>query len=198
MKSISSRAIFASLWLALPTALWAAGGGEQGESGGNIFGGDLGNAIWTLVVFGVLYLVLSKFAWPKILDGLQERENFIRESLDKAKNDRDEAKAILERYEGKLAEARAEATKIVDEGRRDAEVVKQRIEQKAREESDKTLERAKREIGIAKETAIKELYTLSGRLATDIASKIVERELKPEDHEKLVRQALAQLNEQAN
>lgn len=196
MKLMSSRAFFVFSALAAAAPAWA--GPAAGESGGNIFGGDLGNAIWTLVVFGVLYVVLSKFAWPKILDGLQERENFIRESLDKAKHDRDEAKSILARYEGKLAEARAEATKIVEEGRRDAEAVKQRIEQKGREEADKSLERAKREIGIAKETAIKELYTLSGRLATDIAAKIVERELKPEDHEKLVRQALAQLNERAN
>ncbi len=39
---------------------------------------------------------------------------------------------------------------------------------------------------------------MSGRLATDIAAKIVQRELKPEDHEKLIRETLEQLAGRAN
>ncbi len=73
-----------------------------------------------------MLFVLGKFAWGPILSGLQARENFIRESLETAKRDRDEAEARLREYEERLATARAEATAIVDEGRRDAEVVKRR------------------------------------------------------------------------
>ncbi len=140
--------------------------------------------------------VLGKYAWGPLLDSLKAREDFIRESLESAKRDRDQSEARLKQYDDKLTEARAEATAIVEEGRRDAEVLRLRIEEEARAEAERTIERAKREIGIAKETAVKELYTLSGTLATDIASRIVGRELKPEDHERLIEASISELERQ--
>lgn len=189
------------LSLALTTLLFAApalAAGGEGASNGNIFTGDVGNIVWTLVVFLLVVFVLGKFAWGPILAGLKQREDFIHDSLAKAKEARDEAVAQLKQYEDRLANARAEASAIVEEGRRDAEAVRRANEAKAKEEAELMLQRAKREIGIAKETAIKELYTLSGRLATDIAAKIVQRELKPEDHERLIREAIDQLADRAN
>jgi F-type H+-transporting ATPase subunit b len=170
----------------------------HGPSSGNIFAGDAGNIVWTLVVFLLVVFVLGKFAWGPILAGLKAREDFIHDALAKAKGDRDEAAAQLKLYEQKLADARAAASALVEEGRRDADALRQAYEAKAKEEAEQTLQRAKREIAIAKETAIKELYTLSGKLATDIAGKIVQRELKPEDHEKLIRETLDQLSGRAN
>ena len=189
------------LSLALTTLLFAApalAAGGEGASNGNIFTGDVGNIVWTLVVFLLVVFVLGKFAWGPILAGLKQREDFIHDSLAKAKEARDEAVAQLKQYEDRLANARAEASALVEEGRIDAEAVRRDREAKAKEEAELLLQRAKREIGIAKETAIKELYTLSGRLATDIAAKIVQRELKPEDHERLIREAIDQLADRAN
>lgn len=200
MKMHIHRFLLALVAMSLSALPALAEGGAHGEGGssGNIFAGDLGNIVWTLVVFLLVVFVLGKYAWGPILAGLKQREDFIHDALAKAKNDRDEAAAQLKLYEQKLADARAEASALVEEGRRDAEVVQRTIEAKAKEESEQTLQRAKREIAIAKETAIKELYTMSGRLATEIAAKIVQRELKPEDHEQLIREALDQLAERAN
>jgi len=189
-------AFAAALLVAMP--LLAAEPAHGEAASGNIFAGDLGNIVWTLVVFLLVVVVLGKFAWGPILAGLKQREDFIHDALAKAKHDRDEAAAQLKLYEQKLADARAAASALVEEGRRDADAVRIAIETKAKEDAEQTLQRAKREIGIAKETAVKELYTLSGRLATDIAAKIVQRELKPEDHEKLIRETLDQLTDRAN
>ena len=191
--SICTFGICVLLW-ALP-AFAAAPEGEAHGGETNIFAGDLGNIVWTLLIFGLVLVVLSKYAWGPMLDSLKAREDFIRESLESAKKDRDEAEARLKSYDDKLTEARAEATAIVEEGRRDAEVLRQRIEEEAKAEAEKMIQRAKREIGIAKETAVKELYTLSGELATDIASRIVARELKPEDHERLIAESIAALEQ---
>jgi F-type H+-transporting ATPase subunit b len=169
----------------------AEGGGES-----NLFAGDLGNAIWTLAVFLLAVFVLGKFAWGPLLSILQDREGFIRESLESAKRDRDEAQARLEEYTTKLQEARAEAHAIVDEGRRDAEVVKGKIEQDARDEAGKIIERAKREIGVAKATAIRELYETSATLATEVAAQVLKREVKAADHERLIKDAIEQLGTQ--
>lgn len=186
------RALITLVSLALAAPAFAAEAAEHGAEGGgnNIFAGDVGNAIWTLVTFLLVLFVLGKFAWGPVLNTLQERESFIREALEKAKRDREEAEARLREYEQRLASARAEASAIVDEGRRDGVAIQQRIEQEAREEAEKMIERARREIQIATETATKELYERAGRLATAMASKLISRELGPQDHERLIDDAL--------
>ena len=183
-----------ALLSALAAALDAlpASASEGGEPGG-VFAGDVGNVLWTLVIFGCVVFVLGKFAWKPILSGLQQREQFIRNALEQAKRDRDEAEARLREYTEKLTAARSEATAIVEEARRDADVVRRRVEQEANEEAARIVERSKREIGIARQTAIRDLYAVASRLTTEVASRILEREIRPEDHERLIRDSIAKL-----
>ncbi|MCP4200917.1 MAG: F0F1 ATP synthase subunit B [bacterium] len=172
------------------TPAFAAGGGEE-----NIFSGNLGNAVWTLLIFGAVLVVLGKYAWGPLLDALQKREQFIHDSLAEAKRDREEAEKRLEEHTSQLNQARAEATELVEEGRRDAKAVKARIEEEAREESQKILDRAKREIELAKQTAIKELYTSSASLATEMASRILRKELSTAEKEKMIARSLDELDQ---
>ena len=175
--------------IALP-AMAAEGGSD------NIFAGDLGNMIWTLVIFVLVLAVLGKFAWGPILEQLQKRENFIRDSLDEAKKDREAAEETLKTYEAKLAEARGEATTIVDQGRRDGEDVRQRIEATAKDEAAKIVDRAQHEILLAKEAAIEEIFGLAGRLSTEVASQVIRKELDPADHDRLIREATEKIRQE--
>ncbi len=192
-RSTTFRAALAGLLLPAAAALAS----ESGEPGG-VFAGDLGNALWTLVIFGLVVFVLGKFAWKPILKGLADREAFIRASLEHAKKDRDEAESRLREYSEKLVHARKEATEIVEEARRDADAVRHKIENEARAEAAAAIERAKREIGIAQETAVKELYGLAARLSTDVAARVLGREIRPEDHDRLIRDSIAELTGQKN
>jgi len=172
----------------LGSAAPALAAGDGGS--GNPFAGDIGNALWTVVVFVIVLIVLGKFAWGPILDALQKREQFIHDSLAQAKRDREQAERRLKEYEQKLHAAKAEATAIVEEGRRDADEVRRREEAKAKEEAERMLERARREITVATETAVGELYALSGKLATDVASRVIAKELTGPDHERLMSEAI--------
>lgn len=167
-----------------------ASGGESA----NPFAGDVGVAVWTVVIFLTVVFVLGKFAWGPILNALQKREDFIRNSLEQAKKDREESEAKLKEYTEQLTAARAEAKEIVEEGRRDAEVVHGKIEQDAKKEAAAIMERARREIQIATDTAVKELYDLSGKLATDIASRIIRKELNAAEHERLISESIEELS----
>ena len=178
------------LGIALSTQMLAA---EEGKV--NLFAGDIGNAVWTLVIFVCVILVLGKFAWGPLLAGLQRREQFIRESLEEAKREREQAEALREEYTTKLDAASAEVIKIVEEGQRDAESIKNRIEEKAREETDNMVARAKREIDLAKQTAIKELYSSSITLGTEIASRIIQKEMTAKDHDRLISESIESLGE---
>ncbi len=180
---------------AAQTAEAVEGHGAQPPS---LFGGDLGNAVWTLAIFFLLLIVLGKFAWKPLLTALQNREKFIRESLESARRDRESAEASLKRYEQQISKARDEATAIVEEGRRDAEALKRKIEEDARASADNMIERAKREIGIARDTALKELYDGSAQLATTIATNLLKRQITPEDQHRLVEDALAELGTARN
>src|SRR5258705_423217 len=109
----------AALTLAVP----ALAAETEGGVAPSLFAGDLGNSLGTRLIFVVVLLVLGKFAWGPILKSLQARESFILESLEKAKGERETAELRRREYEDRLSQARTEATAIVDEGRRDAEVL---------------------------------------------------------------------------
>jgi F-type H+-transporting ATPase subunit b len=176
----------------LGAPVWAA---EEGGEEANLFGGDLVISICTLLIFVLVLVVLAKVAWGPLLAALQSREKYIRESLASAKRDRESAERTLREYEDKLREAREEASAMVEEGRRDAEVVRRKIEEDARASAEAIAERAKREIGIARDTALRELHEQSAQLAMTMASAVLKRQLSPEDHRKLVEDALDELGE---
>ncbi|HPD28752.1 MAG TPA: F0F1 ATP synthase subunit B [Phycisphaerae bacterium] len=182
--------VIAVLHLATAGTLLAS---EDGRP--NLFGGDLGNLVWSLVIFMLVLVILGRFAWKPLLTGLQHREKFIHDSLAGAKRDREEAETRLKELTARLENAKQEASAIVEEGRRDAEVVKRRIEDEARRNAEALIERAKREIGIARDTALRDLHEESAKLAMEMAGAVLKRQLTPEDHRRLVGEALAKLKE---
>jgi F-type H+-transporting ATPase subunit b len=173
----------------------AGASGEAAEHAPNLFAGDLGNAIWTLVIFGVLVLVLGKFAWGPILRTLQKREQFIRDSLEQARQDREEAAATLEEYTEKLQRCGEEAKALLSQGRREAEAARKQMLVEARQEANGVIDRAREEINLARDQAVKDLYDQAASLATKAAGMIVKRELRPEDHWDLIQESLGQLAE---
>jgi F-type H+-transporting ATPase subunit b len=195
VPAVPSIAAAALLAVSSASAAFAAAA-ENPDAANNVFAGDIGNAIWTMVIFLLVLVVLGKYAWGPLLKGLQAREAYIRESLEAARRERRDAEARLREYQEKLAAARAEATAIIEEGRRDAEVVKRKLEEQAKAESDKMIERAKREIEIAAHEATRQLYALSAHLSTELAARIIGREINPSDHERLIAESIAEITAQ--
>jgi len=193
MRKSCTTGVAVIAW-AVPTAVAL---GAEGSEGPSLFTGDLGNVLWTLLTFVAVLIVLGRFAWGPILRALQKREDFIRESLAQARKEREQAEARLKEYTDKLHQARTEATAIVDEGRRDAQVVRRQIEEDARNEATALIERAKREIGIATDTAVKELYDLSAKIATDVAGRIIRKELNEQEHRRLITESIEELSQRS-
>ncbi|MBL8879663.1 MAG: F0F1 ATP synthase subunit B [Phycisphaerales bacterium] len=175
-----------------------AGAGSAHGSQPNIFAGDLGNVIWTTVTFALVVIILGRFAWPALVSGLAQRERTIRESLEHARVERQKAEALLRDYTAKIERARVEATAIVDEGKRDAEAVRRRIQEETRKEADETIARAKREIQLAKDSAVKDLYDQTAELAVRVAGGIIRKELRADDHRGLVAESLQRISSSRN
>ena len=73
--------------------------------------------IWTVIAFAIAFTILAKYAFPAMKKGLQAREDKIRGDLERAEQARTEAEATLEQYQRQLADARSEATRIVEDAR---------------------------------------------------------------------------------
>jgi F-type H+-transporting ATPase subunit b len=162
------------------------------------FAGNLGNAIWTLAIFLIVVIVLGKFAWGPVLSLLQERESFIHKALSDAKHDRDQAEASLRDYTAKLQAAHAEAAALVEAARRDGERLREDLRQKARAEADSTLANAQRQIQLETTRALEQIRREAVDLSVMIASKIIQRNLTKEDNERLIDDALKQVQGRTN
>ena len=152
-------------------------------------------AIYTLVVFILMVVLLRIVAWKPIIAGLDAREQKIIGAIEDARKSADEAQLRLEEYEARLAAAAQEANEIVAEGRRDAEATKDRIVAEAAEAAKAEQARAINEIELAKNAALQAVAEQSADMAVALAGKIVGRQLNPEDHSKLVQESLDSLSE---
>jgi F-type H+-transporting ATPase subunit b len=166
---------------------------EEGGGETNIFNADVGNFLFTLIIFGLVIYLLRRFAWNPLLDVLSKRELTIKQALEAAQREREQAERLLADYQAQLAKAREEATAIVAESRRDAEAVARKVQEQARKESEELVARARREIELATESARKELHDQASELAVMVAGRIIEKELSAADHRELVARSLREM-----
>jgi F-type H+-transporting ATPase subunit b len=154
---------------------------------------DPGLYIWTILTFLVLLTLLAKFAWGPLLKALESRQETIRRSLDDAQK----AKAELERLQQESAQivrqARVDADAIITQSRADGAQLREEIRAKAKEDADGIIKNAERQIQLETTRAIQQIRHEAIDLSVEIASKIIQRNLTKEDNEKLIAEALRQV-----
>lgn len=153
-------------------------------------------AIWTLVVFLVMFGILKVFAWPQIAAAVDERERKIAATIAAADAKLEEAKRILSEHEARLAATAGEVKDMLDEARRDAEVTKKRIEEDGRKAAADEVARGRVEIDRAKDAALQDLAVRSANLAIELGERVVRDQLQisPDHQARIVRDALEKLS----
>jgi F-type H+-transporting ATPase subunit b len=154
---------------------------------------DPGLFIWTIVTFLVLLALLAKFAWKPLLDALESRQASIRKSLDDAAQARQDLERLRQDSEQIIREARIEAESIITKSRGDAERLRAEMKEKARAEADAVVRNAERQIQLETTRALQQIRTEAVDLSVMIASKIIQRNLSKEDNERLIEEALKQV-----
>jgi F-type H+-transporting ATPase subunit b len=182
-------AVLGMAWPGIAAAAESAGDQQQET----LFSGDLGNVFWTGLIFVGLLVVLGKYAWRPMLDALNRREQFIRETIQTAQKDRAEAERLMAEYRQMMARSNQEAQAIIERGRQDAEVVRQQLHKQAQAEADQMIERARQEIGLTRQSALQDLQNLAADLSVEVAGKIIQRSLTDADQERLVAESLKEL-----
>jgi len=182
-----------SLLLILALLAPAAASASEGAGAGGLLTVDGGLMFWTLVVFGLLFYVLKRSAWPVILGAVEERERSLKATLDEAARLAAEAKEDLAKQQKLLADARGEAAQILADAKAAAEKDRALATEKTRAEAEELLARARREIGAEKDRASAELRREAVDLALAAAGKLIGQRLESAEDKKIVTDYLATL-----
>ncbi len=159
------------------------------------FSGSLADAVWTVVSFVALLLVLWRLAWKPVLAGLTARQEFIEKQLKDAEGTHEEARQVLLEYQDKLANAEREGKGIIDARRNEGEKEAGRIIDDAKKEADSLRVRIEMDIERARKQAQSELLDEAGGIVLRLGEEILGRALNDQDHEKLINQAIERIRE---
>jgi len=154
---------------------------------------------YTIVIqmlnFIVFLVAVYAFGWRPLVEFLDERRSRIREDIGSARKARDEAEGDRQQAGATLREARQRRMALRERAAREAGQDKQAILEKAHEDAERLLKDARERLEAEIEAARDALRREVGDLAVQVAQKLLERELQQSDHEKLVADAIAQLEE---
>jgi F-type H+-transporting ATPase subunit b len=150
-------------------------------------------ALWVVIIFIVLLVILYPTAWRSVLAGLKKREERIRQDIADAEAARAKAQATLTEYNQQLATAENKIRDMLAKATADGERIATNLRMQAQTESEEIKNRANREIESAKNQALAEVYEQTANLATSVAEKILRRNLNADDQRDLVTRSLDQV-----
>lgn len=174
--------------LALSATPAHAQGGPLTVEGGLMF--------WTIVIFAALLFILWKFAWPQILGAVEAREQALEKQIAEAAENRAESARVLEEQKKLLEEARSKAHSIVSEAGAQGERERALVLDKARQEQEELMARARRDIAAERDRAVADLRREAVELSLAAAGRLIGQRLESDTDRKLVLDYLGSLESQ--
>jgi F-type H+-transporting ATPase subunit b len=178
----------ASLFNIVASAAAGADSAEQGLLDPNLLANISG-----IVVPLIAFTLLGIFVWPKIIQGLDDRNDKILSEIHSAEEAREQAKSALADYERELSRAREESSKMISDAKSQAKALADELRDKNEQELSERMARATADIESAKASAVSELHAEAAELASVMASKILAREINVQDQKQLLEESLAEL-----
>jgi F-type H+-transporting ATPase subunit b len=133
--------------------------------------------IWGSAAFVVLLGLMWKFALPQVRNMMETREEKIRGDLERAESAKTESEGVLEQYRAQLADARSEASRILEEARSAADQMRRDLVTRAEADAADIRTRAQQDVQLTTERAMADLQRRVADLSIDLAEVIVKRNL---------------------
>lgn len=163
----------------------------------NPFKPEPGLYIWATIAFLVVFFLLAKKVFPKLEETLADREQRIKGSLEEAEDTKRQAEKLLEDYKKRVSQVREEANHMVEEARRSAESVRKDMVSKAEAEAREIVDKAQRQLGSERDRVIGQMEQQLAQWSTQIAGRILEKELTPDVHRDLVEAFIRELEQES-
>lgn len=138
---------------------------------------DFGLLFWMAVVFLIVLCILWRFGFPVIVKMVNDRKDYIDDSLRKAHEANERLANIKIESESILQEAREKQALILKEAATTRDAIVEKAQDKAREESNRLIAEAKAEIEAQKQAAISDIRAQVAELSVKVAEKILRKEL---------------------
>lgn len=152
---------------------------------------DVGLMFWMLLAILVVFGLMAKFGFPVIINMVNERKNYIDESLQKAHEANERLASTEQEGERLLNEARARQAEILSQAKATSDSIVREAREKAQEEGAKMLQDAKAQIAAEKENALRDIRETVADLSVVIAEKVVRQKLaNTTEQQKLIEQML--------
>jgi F-type H+-transporting ATPase subunit b len=145
-----------------------------------------GLTLWTAITFLFLILVLWKFAFGPIGKMLTERENTIRDAIDSARKEREEAEKLLAQQKDALVKAQRDAAELAKRNQQEMEAFRSQLTAQARKEADDMVAAARKSIEEERKLAVAQLRAEVADLAVAAAARIVKSSLDEKAQRQLV------------
>lgn len=153
-----------------------------------------GELVFGLVAIAILYWVVRTRVVPRLETIFAERTAAIEGGIKKAEEAQAQAQAALTEYQAQLEQARAEASRIRQEAEADGATIVAELRDRAQAEANRITAAAQQQIQAERQHAVVQLRSEVGRLATDLASRIVGESLTDEARQsRVVERFLAEL-----
>lgn len=151
--------------------------------------------IFQLINIAILYYFLKKLLYKPVGNFLEKRREDIKAQFAEAKKQRQEAKKLYAEYNARLKSSREEVEGIISQAKKEAELLRNELLEKARQEAASLLEGARQDIERQKNRMLSEVTEKVADLSVMISSKIIEERLSPEEHHRLIQQAMERMDE---
>lgn len=154
--------------------------------------------VWTLIMtWGnliILYFIVKKLLYKPVKKMLEDRENEVRDMIDKASASKEEANRLREEYEKHLENAKEEAGEIVKNAQHKAQLRSEDIIRDAQQQASAIMQKADEQIEKERINALEQTKGEISELAVMIAEKVVKRDLTDADHEKMIEEIIDNLD----
>ena len=153
-----------------------------------------GLMIWTIVCFLFTFFALKRYAFGRIQAVIDERRERIQNALDEADKARTEARTLVEEHRQLIGQAKSQSEEILAEARRIADAQRERVREETEEDRQRRLEETRRQIEQATQQALGQIRDEVGKLSLAAAEKITRKSLTGADQQRLIDEALAEID----
>jgi F-type H+-transporting ATPase subunit b len=157
---------------------------------------DPGLYIWTIATFLVLAWLLRKYAWQPLLKALEERQKTVAAAVEHAREAREQLEKAQANAAAVMTQARSEAEAFLVQARADANSLRQELRDKAAAEAESITKNAEKQIQREAAKAVETIRKEAVDLSVAIASKLIRRQVTPQDQEALLQESLKEIGRQ--
>ncbi|HYP48247.1 MAG TPA: F0F1 ATP synthase subunit B [Thermoleophilaceae bacterium] len=167
---------------------------EEEEGGSFLVTPGVGLMVWTLIAFGITFLLLRKLAFPRIAEALDKRRRAIDESIESAQRTKEEADQLLAEYRARLKEAREQSEEIVARARTASDSLQEKSKAEAVQQREELMAATRRDIETETRRALDQIRKEVATLTVVATEKITRKSLDDADHRRLVEEALDEVD----